>query len=140
MPLGQLRAEGVMAADVEAVIAALRVALDEAQNSDEVNWRVLAANRWVGQLPGLWKGRWKSLMLQGDFIGNVNRHQFIGHVRAVLAYLEASRAQIAPSRKWWPMRRRSGATQAAAKSDSQGGTSARPVNLLRIRKPMPGLH
>jgi len=61
-----------MAADVEAVIAALRVALDEAESSDEVNWRVLAANRWVRQLPGSWKGRWKSLMLQGDFNGNVN--------------------------------------------------------------------
>jgi hypothetical protein len=136
--LGQLRAEGVMAADVETVIAALRVALDEAQNSDEVNWRVLAANRWVGQLPGSWKGRWKSLMLQGDIIGNVNRHQFIGHVRAVLAFLEASRAHSPALPKWWPMRRR-GNAQAAAKTEPQPA-SARPVNLLRIRKPMPGLH
>jgi hypothetical protein len=41
-----------MAADVEAVIAALRVALEEAQKSDEDFWKVEAANRWVGQLPG----------------------------------------------------------------------------------------
>lgn len=129
-----------MAADVEAVIAALRVALDEAENSDATYWKSEAANRWIGQLPGAWSGRWRKLKLDADASGDVYRDAFVGHVRAALAFLEASRGQMAPSRKWWPMRRRSGATQAAAKSDSQGGTSARPVNLLRIRKPMPGLH
>jgi hypothetical protein len=140
MPLGQLRAEGVVAADVEAVIAALRVALDEAQKSDETFWKSQAANRWIGQLPGAWSGRWRRLKLHADGSGEISREEFVGHVRAALAFLEASRTQIAPSRKWWPMRRRGGATQTAAKSDPQGGTSARPVNLLRIRKPMPGLH
>jgi hypothetical protein len=140
MPLGQLRAEGIMAADVEAVIAALRVALDEAQKSNEADWKVEAANRWVGQLPGAWSGRWRKLVLEGDSVGNVDRGEFVGHVRAALAFLEASRTQIAPSRQWWPMRRRGGATQTAGKSDPQASTSARPVNLLRIRKPMPGLH
>jgi hypothetical protein len=135
-----LRAEGVMAADVEAVIAALRVALDEAQNSDATYWKSEAANRWIGQLPGAWTGRWRKLKLDADASGHVHREAFVGHVRAALAFLDASRTQIAPSRKWWPMRRRGGATQTAAKSDPQAGPSARPVNLLRIRKPMPGLH
>ncbi len=127
-----------MAADVEAVIAALRVALDEAQKSDEPNWNVDAANRWVGELPGAWSGRWRNLVLQGDDFGNADRDEFVGHVRATLAFLEASRAQIPPSRKWWPMRRR-GTTQAVAKAEPQAAP-ARPVNLLRVRKPMPGLH
>jgi hypothetical protein len=127
-----------MAADVEAVIAALRVALDEAQNSDDTYWKVEAANRWIGQLPGAWSGRWRRLKLHADASGDVYREAFVGHVRAALAFLEASRAQIAPSRKWWPMRRR-GNAQAVAKAEPQA-PSTRPVNLLRIRKPMPGLH
>ena len=127
-----------MAADVEAVIAALRVALDEAQNSDDTYWKSEAANRWIGQLPGAWSGRWRRLKLHADASGDVYREAFVGHVRAALAFLEASRAQIAPSRKWWPMRRR-GNAQAVAKAEPQA-PSTRPVNLLRIRKPMPGLH
>ena len=127
-----------MAADVEAVIAALRVALDEAQNSDDTYWKSEAANRWIGQLPGAWSGRWRRLKLHADASGDVYREAFVGHVRAALAFLEASRAQIAPSRKWWPMRRR-GNAQAVTKAEPQA-PSTRPVNLLRIRKPMPGLH
>ena len=127
-----------MAADVEAVIAALRVALDEAQNSDDTYWKSEAANRWIGQLPGAWSGRWRRLKLHADASGDVYREAFVGHVRAALAFLEASRSQIAPSRKWWPMRRR-GNAQAVAKAEPQA-PSTRPVNLLRIRKPMPGLH
>ena len=129
-----------MAADVEAVIAALRVALDEAQNSDDTYWKVEAANRWVGELPGTWKGRWRKLKLRGDGSGDIFRELFVGHVRATLAFLEANRAEIHSPRTWWPMRRRNSATQAVAKSEPQAAPSARPVNLLRIRKPMPGLH
>jgi hypothetical protein len=138
---GQLRAEGVMATDIGAVIAALRVALEEAQRSDAAHWSTDAANRWIGLLPGSWKGRWKSLMLRGDVTSHlVHRHQFIGHVRATLAFLEASRAQLPASPKWWSMRRRGDGVQATAKAEPQGAPSTRPVNLLRIRKPMPGLH
>jgi hypothetical protein len=128
-----------MATDVEAVIAALRVALDEAQKSDETFWRSEAANRWIGQLPGAWTGRWRKLKLHADGSGDVFREEFVGHVRAALAFLETSRALVPPSRKWWSMRRRSGAAQTVAKTEPQSATT-RPVNLLRIRKPMPGLH
>ena len=128
-----------MAADVEAVIAALRVALDEAQKSDETCWKVEAANRWIDQLPGAWSGRWRKLKLHPDGSDEVYREEFVGHVRAAIAFLEARSAQIPPLRKWWPMRRRNGAAQTAAKTEPQS-PSTRPVNLLRIRKPMPGLH
>jgi len=57
---GTVSVEGIMAADVEAVIAALRVALEEAQKSDDATWKVEAANRWIEQLPRSWTGRWRS--------------------------------------------------------------------------------
>lgn len=130
-----------MAADVEAVIAALRVALEEAQKSDEDFWKVEAANRWVGQLPGAWTGRWRKLILSGDSTGDALREKFVGHVRAVLAFLEANRAQIPPSRKWWSPRRRNTATPAAGQGTATPARPpAKPINLLRVRKPMPGVH
>jgi hypothetical protein len=129
-----------MAADVDAVIAALRVALEESQKSDDVSWKVEAANRWIEQLPGAWSGRWRKLVLRGDDWGNADREEFVGHVRAVLAFLEANRAQIPSSRKWWSPRRRSNAAQAAAAPAAAAPPPTRPVNLLRVRKPMPGVH
>lgn len=130
-----------MAADVEAVIAALRVALEEAQKSDEDFWKVEAANRWIGQLPGAWSGRWRKLILSGDSTGDTHREKFVGHVRAVLAFLEANRAQIPPSRKWWSPRRRNTPTPTAGQGTATPARPlAKPINLLRVRKPMPGVH
>jgi hypothetical protein len=43
-----------MVTDIDAVIAALRVALEEAQKSNETFWKVNSANRWINQLPGAW--------------------------------------------------------------------------------------
>jgi len=130
-----------MAADVEAVIAALRVALDEAQKSEEDFWQVSAVNRWIDQLPGIWMGRWRDLKLAGDTVGEVDREQFVGHVRAVVAFLEASRMPTPRVRKWWSLRRRNSATLAAAQpATTPARATAKPINLLRVRKPMPGLH
>jgi hypothetical protein len=132
-----------MAASVEAVMAALRVALDEAQKSNERVWKVAAANRWIEQLPRSWTGRWRKLMLAGDTDGDVDRAEFVGHVRAVVAYLEANREQNPRSRKWWPVRSRGAAPQPQKlpqQTAAQVQASARPVNLLRVRKPMPGVH
>lgn len=67
-----------MAADVDAVIAALRIALDEAQKSSEVHWKTKTANRWINQLPGAWAGRWRQLKLRGDLDGEVRRTEFVG--------------------------------------------------------------
>jgi hypothetical protein len=132
-----------MAADVEAVIAALQVALDEAQKSQDMHWKVSAANRWIDQLPGAWSGRWRDLKLVGISDGEADREEFVGHVRAVLAYLDASRDQIRRPRKWWPARRRASLPQ-AAKATQQAASkvqaAARPINLLKVRKPMPGVH
>jgi len=133
--------EGIMAADVEAVIAALRVALEEAQKSDDATWKVEAANRWIEQLPRSWTGRWRKLTLTGDAFGDTGREQFAGHVRAVLAFLEANRAQIPPSRKWWSPRRRTSPSPSAGQGTATPARPpAKPINLLRVRKPMPGIH
>ncbi len=126
-----------MAAEVEAVIAALRVTLDAAHKSDEPFWQVAAVNRWVDQLPGAWMGRWRDLKLAGDNAGDADREQFVGHVRAVVAFLETRRMQTPQARKWWSLRRRNAPAQAAA---TPARAPAKPINLLRVRKPMPGIH
>ena len=73
-----------MAADVDAVIAALRVALEESQKSDDVSWKVEAANRWVEQLPGAWSGRWRKLVLRGASRLPVELRQAVRRERASL--------------------------------------------------------
>jgi hypothetical protein len=94
-----------MATNVDAVIAALRIVLEEAQASLGYWWNVETANRWINQLPGSWTGRWRDLKLKGNSVGEVPRTDFIGHVRATLAYLEANRDAIRTLRTWsWPVR------------------------------------
>lgn len=94
-----------MANGVEGVIAALRVALREAEDSCAIDWPVEAANRWINELPGARVGRWRNLII--DDGSDVPREEFVGHVRATLAYLEANREMIgAAPRPWlWPFRR-----------------------------------
>jgi hypothetical protein len=100
-----------MSNNVDAVIAALRVALDEAQKSPEaVWWNPENANRWISQLPGAWYGRWRHLKLWSDEFGWVQTTDFIGHVRAMLAYLEVNRAAIGSTRFWSRMPRRPSST------------------------------
>lgn len=129
-----------MAADVEAVIAALRVVLEEAHKSEDNCCQAETANRWISQLPGSWTGRWKKLVLKGDAGGEVRREDFAGHVRAVIAFLEANRSQIPPPRTWWSLRRRTPAAQPGPTAPVAAPATARPPNLLRVRKPMPGVH
>ena len=132
-----------MATNIDAVIAALRVVLDAAEDSEEPFVKVEAANRWVTHLPRAWTGRWRKLFLKGDSAGDARRDEFVGHVRAVLAFLEANRSQIPPSRKWWSLRRRGPQPQTGQQAASPAAPSkaaARPTNLLRVRKPMPGVH
>ena len=130
-----------MAAEVEAVIAALRVTLDAAHKSDEPFWQVAAVNRWVDQLPGAWMGRWRDLKLAGDNVGDADREQFVGHVRAVVAFLETRRMQTPQARKWWLLRRRNAPAHTAAQAAATPARApAKPINLLRVRKPMPGIH
>jgi hypothetical protein len=52
--------------NIDAVIAALHVALKEAERSQEHWWKVRAANRWINQMPGAWVGRWWLLRLQAQ--------------------------------------------------------------------------
>ncbi len=98
--------------NVDAVIAALRIAQEEAEKNadDDDYWDVMTANRWIDQLPGAWMGRWRHLKLYGTSGADVvERSQFIGHVRATLAYLEANREAIQSVRFWsWPFKGRAG--------------------------------
>jgi hypothetical protein len=97
-----------MSSKIDGVIAALRVALNEAESSHEHWWKVRAANPWINHLPGAWMGRWWHLKLWAEIgEGLISRARFIGHVRATLAYLEANREEIRSTRRWsWPLWRR----------------------------------
>ena len=89
-------------ADVDAVIAALRVVLQEADaRSAELWWKTHIVNRWVDQLPGAWWGKWRQLRLRRDLGSDARRDHLITHVRATLAYLETNRDAIAAQRSWW---------------------------------------
>ena len=100
-----------MPSDVDAVIAALRVVLHEAETSTNFYWETHIVNKWIYQLPGARWGRWRELRLRPDCDDSAVRPNLITHVRAVLAYLETNRVTIAARRSWWPFRRR--ATNAA---------------------------
>jgi hypothetical protein len=96
-------------AKVDAVIAALRAVLKEAENrTTTYSWKTKTVNRWINRLPGAWMGRWRHLKLRGDFDREVSRSDFLGHVRATLAYLENNRDEVqsARPRSWLPTIRR----------------------------------
>ena len=84
---------------VDAVIAALRIALEEAEKSQDYSWKVRNANRWIDQLPGSLLLRWRHLKLVSDS-GQVTRLEFVGHVRATIAYLAANREAMQSWRFW----------------------------------------
>lgn len=128
-----------MSASLEAVVAALRVSLEEAQKSNAAHWKPEAANRWIAQLPGAWTGRWRRLRLGGDSVGSVERTQFVAHVRAVIAYLEA-RMNPPASRTWWRAQRRGTPPTKLGPAAPAPVQGSRQVNLLRVRKPLPGVH
>ena len=73
----------------------------------QIWWKTEVVNRWIGQLPGAWWGRWRRLKLRGDGGGDVVRATLIGHVSATLAYLETHREEIGEERwSWWPLGKR----------------------------------
>ena len=77
-------------ATIEAVTAALKAALDNAESSDEDDWDVAAANRWVVQLPPEQFANLSQLQLEPyDDAGQVPRHVFVAHTSATVAFLEA---------------------------------------------------
>ena len=93
-----------MASDVDAVIAALRSLLQEAETrTSESWWHATDVNRWIDQLPGAWRGRWRRLRLLGQ---SVKREDLITHLRTTLAYLETHRDAIVVGRRsWWSLRK-----------------------------------
>ena len=97
-----------MREDVDAVIAALRIVLKDAEKRSTVTWwKTRTLNRWINQLPGAWLGRWRQLKLGGDIAGEVLRQDFVGHTKATIAYLEANRTSIQRGYGWlWPIVKR----------------------------------
>jgi len=95
--------EGTVGTEIDAVIAALKIELDEAERDSRAFCKTIRCNRWIKQLPGAWTRRWKNLKIRGDIDGEVSRTDFVTHVRATLAYLEAHRDQIKAMPTWsWP--------------------------------------
>lgn len=126
-----------MASNIDAVIAALRVVLADAERSRASNLDTKMVNRWISLLPGAWLGRWRHLRLYGDFADMVPRDALIGHVRATLAYLESNREAIAAQRAW-PFRRTPAApaTPAASPIDAEfrdlGGNGKLPKSSRKL--------
>ena len=109
---GQSNLGKTMADRVDAAIAALKVALKEAENSGELWWQARRANCWISQLPGAWWGRWRHLRLRSEYGATMERKLFISELRAVLAYLEAHRDEIKIARAWpWSYSGSTGAPQ-----------------------------
>ncbi|HEY5830586.1 MAG TPA: hypothetical protein VIV01_19680 [Hyphomicrobiaceae bacterium] len=93
-----------MSSDVDAVIAALRVVLHQAEHSThETWWKIHVVNKWIDQLPGAWRGKWRQLRLRADVGTEARRDRLVTPVRATLAYLETNRDAIAAQRPWWSL-------------------------------------
>jgi hypothetical protein len=113
-----------MSNDVDAVIAALRMILHDAEQRNYPWWKVHVVNSWINQLPGAWRGRWRYLKLRGDnYDGDkAIRANLIAHVRATLAYLEVNRDAIKAKRVWrWPARKVASAAAAGKKEATKDG-------------------
>jgi hypothetical protein len=91
-------------ADVDAVIAALRIVLHEVERQTWAEtFQTHIVNKWIGQLPGAWTGRWNRLLLEPRWTASpvAYREPVITHLRSTPAYLEANRDAIAARRSWW---------------------------------------
>ena len=126
--------------NVDAVIAALRVALEEAEEATDINWPVKSANRWINQLPGAWFGRWRHLKLSSEYwdgwVGTVSRKRFVGHVRATLAYLETNKEEFERTGVWyWPFPAPSARNKQepidADFRELEGNERDRPIRLIK---------
>ena len=99
-----------MSSDVDAVIAALRIVLQEVERQTWVDsFEIHIVNKWIRQLPGAWTGRWNRLLLEPRWSGGTSayREPVLTHLRSTLAYLEVNRDAIKARRVWrWPLRAR----------------------------------
>lgn len=88
-----------MPKDVDAVIAALKAALQDVELRDCYSCELRVANRWINRLPGAWTGKWRHLKVHSkilDIFGSqILREDFIGQVRATIAYLETNKDAVA---------------------------------------------
>jgi hypothetical protein len=126
-----------MSKNVDAVIAALKVALQDAERRGFYECRARVANRWIDQLPWAWTGKWRHLRVLSDILGNVSRDDFIGQVRATIVYMETNRDALhADAASPWPswLRRKIQANKedAAPSVEAKGKTEgSKPVKLVK---------
>lgn len=91
-----------MGTEIDAVMAALEVELQQAEQNASTYWKAERCNRWIKQLPGAWARQWENLKISGDYADDVSRLLFITHVKATLAYLETKRSQSETNTMRWP--------------------------------------
>jgi hypothetical protein len=133
--------EGTMGTEIDSVIAALKIELEEAEKFDCMYWKAERCNRWIRQLPGAWALQWENLKITGDYADDVNRVFFITHVKASLAYLETkrTRSQTNALRWSWPftaLKRKSDLpTQAEEPIDAEFTDVSTPSKQRKLPKP-----
>ncbi len=89
----QIATEIAATANLAAVISALKSAhADALSRPSEHWWSPNTANRWVYQLQSDMAANWRHLVIEsGRHDGWLSRGEFIGHVAAVIAFLETHR-------------------------------------------------
>lgn len=117
----------------EAVMCALRTVLVEAEaRQGQLWWETHIVNRWIDQLPGAWRGKWRRLRLSPDSGESATRANVVTHIRATLAYVEAGVEESGWTWRWWPQLRGRAATQAAASAAPvEGSEKSRPSGCTR---------
>lgn len=125
-----------MTSTVDAVIAALRVVLQETEYSQEEEVLAEVANRWISELPRPWfaAGRWNNLKIDTY---DVPRDDFIRHVRATIAFLEANREQIVANTIWFARKKAERASPNASEPIDAGFEVVSPHNVHSLPVPPP---
>lgn len=81
-----------MANEVDAVIAALHTLLKDAEaRKTQHHWDPMTVNRWIHLLPAQFAERSRHMILLGHNNGWTTRDDLIGHVKATISYLQATR-------------------------------------------------
>ena len=118
--------------EVEAVIAALKIALQDAERRNDLYTKVRAANRFIDQLPGS-RRKWRRLKVGSDLDGYILRADFIGQVHTTIAYLETNKEVIASgaaeSKSWLRFWRR---------KPKEAPVSLEPIDVEFTEAPKPG--
>lgn len=115
--------------EVEAVIAALKSVLKDAETQRCSHYYPRTANRWIDRLPGSWRGKGSlKVAPRGEWIAYAD---FVSQVRATIAYLETNKEVIAngSGASWLRFWRR---------KPKEAPVSLEPIDVEFSEAPMPG--